>query len=152
MNRLLLQLAITALAGSLLYSSPIVAQILPPQKRAEHVEITKAPELESANSWMAIVRWTTTNPRGDDEHYGVVHYGTEPEDLSQTARGHIRLNRAHPETIFRVRLVDLKPQTTYYYKVSSMESSGESDGVESPVSKFTTPALGEVINNYPQPK
>src|SRR6266436_2359610 len=108
MNRLLLQLAITALAGSLPYSNPIVAQILPPQKRAEHVEITKAPELESANSWMAIVRWTTTNPRGDDEHYGVVHYGTEPEDLGQTARGHIRLNRNHPETIFRVRLVDLK--------------------------------------------
>jgi hypothetical protein len=152
MNRLLLQLAITALAGSLLYSNPIVAQILPPQKRAEHVEITKAAELESANSWMAIVRWTTTNPRGDDEHYGVVHYGTEPEDLSQTARGHIRLNRAHPETIFRVRLVDLKPQTTYYYKVSSMGADGESDGVEGPVSKFTTPAPGEVINNYPQPK
>ena len=151
MNRLLLQLAITALAGSL-YSNPIVAQILPPQKRAEHVEITKAPELESANSWMAIVRWTTTNPRGDDEHYGVVHYGTEPEDLSQTARGHIRLNRNHPETIFRVRLVDLQPQTTYYYKVSSMGADGESDGVEGPVSKFTTPATGEVINNYPQPK
>ena len=151
MNRLLLQLAITALAGSL-YSNPIVAQILPPQKRAEHVEITKAPELESASSWMAIVRWTTTNPRGDDEHYGVVHYGTEPEDLSQTARGHIRLNRAHPETIFRVRLVDLKPQTTYYYKVTSMGADGESDGVEGPVSKFTTPAPGEVINNYPQPK
>src|SRR5260370_35747184 len=118
MNRLLMKLAIIAAAGSLLFSSPIAAQILPPQKRAEHVEITKAPELESANSWMAIVRWTTTNPRGDDEHYGVVHYGTDPEDLSQTARGHIRLNRAHPETIFRARLVDLKPQTTYYYKVT----------------------------------
>ena len=112
MNRLLVKLAITAATGSLLFSSLTVAQILPPQKRAEHIEITKAPELESANSWMAIVRWITTNPRGDDEHYGVVHYGTDPEDLSQTARGHIRLNRAHPETIFRVRLVDLQPQTT----------------------------------------
>src|SRR5260370_34190206 len=152
MNRLLVKLAITAAAGSLLLSNPILAQILPPQKRAEHVEITKAPELESAVSYMAIVRWTTTNPRGDDEHYGVVHYGTDPEDLSQTAKGHIRLNRAHPETIFRVRMVDLQPQTTYYYKVTSMESSGESDGVESPVSRFTTPAPGEVINNYPQPK
>jgi phosphodiesterase/alkaline phosphatase D-like protein len=152
MNRLLVKLAITAAAGSLLFSSPTVAQILPPQKRAEHVEITKAPELESAVSYMAIVRWTTTNPRGDDEHYGVVHYGTDPEDLSQTAKGHIRLNRAHPETIFRVRLVDLKPQTTYYYKVSSMGEDGEGDGVESPVSQFTTPASGQVINNYPQPK
>jgi hypothetical protein len=152
MNKLPVRLAISAAAGSLLCLNAAVAQILPPQKRAEHVEITKAPELESANSWMAILRWTTTNPRGDDEDYGVVHYGTDPEDLSQTARGHIRVNRAHPETIFRVRLVDLKPQTTYYYKVTSVEASGASDGVESPVSKFTTPAPGEVINNYPQPK
>jgi hypothetical protein len=152
MNRLLVKLAIIAAAANLLFSNPTVAQILPPQKRAEHVEITKAPELESANSWMAIVRWTTTNPRGDDEHYGVVQYGTDLQDLSQTARGHIRINRAHPETIFRVRLVDLKPQTTYYYKVTSVEASGENDGVESPVSKFTTPEPGEVINNYPQPK
>jgi hypothetical protein len=152
MKRLLVKLAIIAAAGGLFFSNPIVAQILPPQKKAEHVEITRAPELESAVSYMAIVRWTTTNPRGDDEHYGVVHYGTDPEDLSRTAKGHIRLNRAHPETIFRVRMVDLKPQTTYYYKVSSMESSGESDGVESPVNQFTTPVPGEVINNYPQPK
>src|ERR1700758_1863579 len=83
MNKLLVKLAISAGAGSLLCFNATVAQILPPQKRAEHVEITKAPELESANSWMAIVRWTTTNPRGNDEHYGVVHYGTDPEDLTQ---------------------------------------------------------------------
>jgi phosphodiesterase/alkaline phosphatase D-like protein len=152
MNRRLVKLAITAAAGSLLCSSPIFAQILPPQKRAEHVEITKGPELESAVDDMAIVRWTTTNPRGGDEHYGVVHYGTDPENLSQTAKGHIRLNRTHPETIFRVRMLDLRPQTTYYYKVTSIGAKSESDGVESPVSHLTTPALGEVINNYPQPK
>ena len=142
MNRLLAKLAITAMTGSLLFSNPIVAQILPPQKKAAHVEITKGPELESAVSYMAIVRWTTANPRGDDEHYGIVNYGTDPEDLSQTAKGHIRLNRAHPETIFRVRLVDLKPQTTYYYKVTSMGSGGKSDGVESAVNQFATPAPG----------
>ena len=164
MNGLFLKLAIAAAAGALLFSDPSIAQfhnpqnrtpppeILPPQKRAEHVEITKAPELESATPWMAIVRWTTTNPRGLDEHYGVVIYGTDPEDLTQTAKGHIRLNRAHPETIFRVRLRDLQPQTTYYYKVTSEDSAGKSDGVDGPVSRFTTPPPGEVINNYPQPK
>ena len=152
MNRLLLKLAITAAAVGLLFSNPVVAQILPPQKKAEHVEITKSPELESAVSYMAIVRWTTTNPRGDDEHYGVVHYGTDPEDLSRTARGHIRLNRAHPETLFRVRMEGLKPETTYYYRVSSMGEDGESDGVESPVNKFTTPRAGERIVIYGQPK
>ena len=151
MNRLLVRLAVVAATGTLL-SSQIGAQILPPQKRAEHVEITKAPELESANSSMAIVRWTTTNPRGDDEHYGVVHYGTDPENLNRTARGHIRLNRAHPETIFRVRLQALEPQTTYFYKVTSTDSKGESDRVEGPIRQFTTPPAGEVINNYPQPK
>jgi purple acid phosphatase-like protein len=164
MNRLLLKLAVAGTVSSLLFSNSSGAQfhgpqtqtpppeILPPQKRADHVEITKVPELELANSWMAIVRWTTTNPRGLDEHYGVVHYGTDPEDMSQTAKGHIRLNRAHPETIFRVRLQGLQPQTTYYYKVTSEDSAGKSDGVEGSVSHFTTPPPGEVINNYPQPK
>ena len=152
MNRLLLQLAIIAGAGCLLSSNPIIAQILPPQKRAEHVEITNGPELELALDNMAIVRWTTTNPRGDDEHYGVVHYGTDPEDLSQTAKGHIRLNRTHPETIFRVRMQDLKPQTTYYYTVNSMGADGEGDGVKSPINHFTTPGPGERIAASPQPK
>ena len=124
MNRLLLKLAITAAAGGLLFSSPIVAQIPPPQKRAEHVEITKAPELEIAHDDLAIIRWTSTNPGGDDEHFAVVHYGTDPKDLSQTTKSPIRLNRTHPETIFRVRIDGLKPQTTYYYKVTSMGSGG----------------------------
>ena len=148
MNGLLVKLAIIAAAANLLFSNPTVAQIPPPQKRAEHVEITKAPELESAHDDTAIVRWTTTNPRGDDEHYGIVHYGTDPEDLNQTAKSPIRLNRGHAETIFRVRIQDLKPQTTYYYKVTSMGSGGGNDGVESAVNQFTTPAPGERIVNY----
>src|SRR5882672_3545594 len=64
MKRLLLKLAITAAVGSLLSSNPTVAQILPPQKGAEHIEITKGPELEIAYDDVAIIRWTTTNPRG----------------------------------------------------------------------------------------
>ena len=64
----------------------------------------------------------------------------------------IRLNRGHAETIFRVRVKDLKPQTTYYYKVTSMGSGGQSDGVESPVNQFTTPAPGQVTSAYSQPK
>jgi hypothetical protein len=141
------KLAVTAVAGFLLFYNPIAAQIPAPQKKAEHVEITKAPELESAHDDTAIVRWTTTNPGGDDAHYGIVHYGTDPEDLSQTAKNPIRLNRTHPETIFRVRMDGLKPQTTYYYKVTSMGSGGESDGVESAVAQFTTPAPGERMAN-----
>ena len=51
----------------------------------------------------------------------------------------------------RVRVVGLKPQTTYYYRVTSTESTGKSDGVESTVHTFTTPDLGERIVAYPKP-
>jgi hypothetical protein len=153
MNGLLAKLAITAAVGTLFSSTnPIVAQILPPAPKAAHVEITKGPELEIALDNFAILRWTTNNPGGDDDHIAVVHYGTDPKELSQTAKNHIRLNQSHPETIFRTRLNHLQPETTYYYTVTSMGSDGQSDGVESPVNQFTTPALGQRIVNYPQPK
>jgi len=152
MNRLHLKVAITAAVGSLFSSNHIVAQNPPPAPKAAHVEITRGPELESAREDFAIIRWITNNPGGDDDHFAVVHYGTDPKELSQTAKNHIRLNQGHPETIFRARLYNLKPETTYYYTVRSMGYDGQSDGVEGPLSHFTTPATGEIINNYPQPK
>ena len=152
MNRLLLKLAATAVAGIPLFSNPIVAQIPPPQKKAEHVEITQGPALEIAHDDLAIIRWTTTNPGGDDDHFAIAHYSTDPNDLSQTAKNHIRLNRGHAETIFRVRIQGLKPDTTYYYKVTSMGGGGQSDGVESSVNHFTTPAPGQVTSAHPPPE
>jgi hypothetical protein len=152
MNRLLVKLAITATAGSLLCSRPIGAQNPPPQKRAEHVEITKGPGLEVAHDDLAIIRWTSTNPGGDDDHWAVAHYGTDPNDLSQTAKNHIRLNRGHAETIFRVRLQPLKADTTYYYTVTSMGTDGQSDGVESSVNHFTTAAPGQQTGAHPPPE
>ena len=149
---LLLTLALTATVGSLLSSPPTVAQILPPAKKAERVEITKGPELELAKDHLTIIRWTTNNPGGTDVHFGVVYYGTDPQDLSQTAKSPISVNRGHAETRFRVRVVGLKPQTTYYYRVTSMESNGKSDGVESSVNQFTTPSPGErIVGHPPQP-
>jgi hypothetical protein len=149
MTRFFAKFATVAIVGHVLSARPTVAQILPPAKKADHVAIIKAPSLELAHDDLAIVRWITTNPSGDDEHFGVVHYGTDPHDLSQTAKSHIRLNRAHPETIFRVRIPGLKPQATYYYWVTSMGADGESDGVKSGVSKFTMPAPGQRIVAYP---
>jgi hypothetical protein len=115
MTRLFAKVAMVIIVGSVISSSPMIAQILPPAKQADHVKIIKGPALEIALDNLAIVRWTTTNPGGDDEHFAVAHYGTNPSDLSQTAKSHIRLNRTHPETIFRVRIPRPKPQTTYYY-------------------------------------
>ena len=72
-------------------------------------------------------------------HYGIVRYGTDPKNLSQTAKSPIRLDPDHPSTIFRVRMDDLKPGTTYYYTVGSMGSDGTDDGTKSTVKQFTTP-------------
>ncbi|HWO37690.1 MAG TPA: hypothetical protein VNO32_53630 [Candidatus Acidoferrum sp.] len=33
---------------------------------------------------------------------------------------------------------DLPPKTTFYYKVESVDSSGRSDGLTSPIKTFTT--------------
>src|SRR4029077_8844259 len=104
MNGLLLTLAITITVGSLLAFQPAAAQLLPPLKKAERVEITRGPELESATNYLTIIRWTTNNPGGADVHYGIVHYGTDPKDLSLSAKNPIRLNHGHAHTTFRVRL------------------------------------------------
>jgi phosphodiesterase/alkaline phosphatase D-like protein len=149
MNGLLLTLAITITVGSLLAFQPAAAQVLPPAKKADRVDITKGPELELATDHLTIIRWTTNNPGGSDVHYGIVHYGTDPNDLSQTAKNPIRLNQGHQYTTFRVRIEGLKLRTTYYYRVTSEESNGMSDGVKSTVGKFTTPGPGERIVAYP---
>ena len=139
MNGLLLNLVIALLVSSVLYSTPGATQESPTTAKAARVRITQGPELESAKDNLAIIRWTSHNPGGSPEHYGVVHYGTNPEALSQTAKSPIRLNPGHTYTVFRVRMDDLTPRTTYYYKVDSMEANGKSDGVKSTVKHFTTP-------------
>jgi phosphodiesterase/alkaline phosphatase D-like protein len=143
MNRLLLTLAITASVGGLLSADRAIAQVLPPAPKAPRVEITQGPELESATNHLTIIRWTTNNPGGSDQQYGIVHYGTDPKDLSQTAKSPIRLNQGHSHTTYRVRIDGLKPRTTYYYTVTSEESNGKRSGVKSAVKEFTTPGPGE---------
>jgi phosphodiesterase/alkaline phosphatase D-like protein len=139
MNRLLLMLAVAATAGSLLLSNSISAQFVPVAKKAAHVRILKGPELESSTENLTIIRWTSDNPGGSPEHFGVVRYGKDPKDLSQTAKSHIRLNPTHSYTVFRVRVEGLAPKTTYYYKVDSANAHGASDGVISRINTFRTP-------------
>jgi Purple acid Phosphatase, N-terminal domain len=136
-NRLL-KLAMSMVVASLFCSMPAAAQVAPTTKKAASVKIIQGPEIEQANSYLTIVRWTTNNPGGSPEHYGVVHYGTNPKDLSQTAKSPIRLNPGHSDTVFRVRIQGLQSGTTYYYKVDSMESNGKGDGVTSEVKTFKT--------------
>ena len=131
MNKVLLTLSVMLLSSSLL------AQESPTTPKAARVQIIQGPEIALA-SWFTVIRWMTNNPGGLPVHYGIVHYGTDPKDLSQTAKNPIRLNPYHSSTVFRVHLYNLKPRTTYYYTVESMDSGGRSDGVTSSVQNFTT--------------
>ena len=132
MNKLFLTLAITVLSGCLL------AQESPTTPKAARVRIIQGPEIELAKQHLTIISWTTNNPGGSPVHYGIVHYGTDPNDLSHTAKSPIRLNPDHSSTVFRVRIDDLQPRTTYYYTVDSMEANGKGDGARSAVKHFTT--------------
>jgi len=141
MNRLFLNFAITAAAGSLLSINEMIGQISPTTPKTAHVRITEGPEVELAKEHLTIIKWTTNNPGGSAVHFGIVRYGTDPKKLSETAKSPIRLNPDHSSTVFRVRMEGLRPRITYYYTVGSMEANGTDDGTKSTVKQFTT--LGE---------
>src|SRR6202040_3833048 len=132
MKKVLLTLSIMVLSGSLL------AQESPITPRPERVQISEGPEVPLVGGYLTVIRWTVNNPGGLPVHYGIVHYGRDPKDLSQSAKNPIRLNPYHSSTAFRVNLYDLPPKTTFYYKVESIDSSGKSDEVKSSIKPFTT--------------
>jgi hypothetical protein len=133
MNRLLLALAISVLSGSLL------AQESPTTPKAARVLIIQGPEIELAKEHLTIIRWTTNNPGGHPCITESFIMANSNSCMSETVRSPIRLNPDHSSTVFRVRLDNLKPRTTYYYRVDSMEANGTRDGVKSSVNHFTTP-------------
>lgn len=98
------------------------------------------PTIESVSDTFAFIRWVTANPGGTILHYACVHYSTNPNHLDQTAQSPTRINPAHSDMIFRVILNDLRPGTTYYYRVFSQQANGAPDPATSAVKTFTTRA------------
>jgi hypothetical protein len=138
MNRLLLKLTMMVMVGGQLYPTLAATQESPPTKKAARVRIVQGPKIERIDPDFAIIKWASNNPGGSPVHLGIVRYGTGPKNLSQTAQSPTRLNPGHSCTVFRVRMEGLKPRTTYYYTVDSMEANGKADGVKSAVKHFTT--------------
>ncbi len=139
MNMLQFKLAFGITIIGLLSSNPMPAQVSPTTPKAPRGRIIQGPEIEMSKPFLTIIRWTTDNRGGSPEHYGVVHYGTDPENLREIAKSPIRLNLDHASTVFRVRLDNLKSRTTYYYTVGSIEANGTDDRTNSIVKRFTTP-------------
>ena len=128
-----------ALAAAYCLAFPIrgVAQLSPSTERAATIRITEGPAIELSRNNLTIIRWTVNNPGGSPLHYGIVHYGTDPDHLTQISKSPTRLNPDHPNAVFRVRMYDLKPGMTYYYTVRSVEGSGTDDRVKSGIDHFT---------------
>jgi Purple acid Phosphatase, N-terminal domain len=101
-------------------------------------QVSASPMVESVSDTLAFIRWTTSNPGGTILHYAIVRYGKDPNHLDLRAESPNRINPSHSEMVFRVRMNDLEPGTTYYFKVSSEQANGISDPATSAVNQFTT--------------
>jgi hypothetical protein len=106
------------------------------------MRIIEGPALESATHNSAIIKWKTNTGSSLIEH-SVVHYGTDPKDLSSKAESLNRWNRNLPHMIHRVQVMKLTPRTTYYYTVESVRGDGTPLGGKSAtIKQFTTESAG----------
>jgi hypothetical protein len=117
------------------------------QQRVSSAQVTLDPIVESVFDTLAFIRWTTQNPGGTILHFAVVHYGKDPNHLDLTAESPTRINQGHSQMVFRVRMGDLEPDTTYYYKVSSRQADGILDPATSAVNQFTTQPANRMGTN-----
>jgi hypothetical protein len=134
-NGLRLTIAISVIAMGLSFLQPRLACA---REHSSPAQVEVSPMVESVADTFAFISWTTRNPGGTILHYAIVHYGKDPNQLDLKAVSPTRINPAHSDMVFRVRMNDLQPDTTYYYKVSSTQADGSSDSVTSSVRQFNT--------------
>lgn len=132
-SRLMIAIIVMAMGSLFVQPRPACAA-----QNSTATEVSANPTVESVTDTLAFIRWTTRNPGGTILHYAVVTYGKDPNHLNLTAENPTRINPAHSDMVFRVRMGDLEPATTYYYKVSSRQANGTSDPATSVVNQFTT--------------
>jgi hypothetical protein len=130
-----LMLAIISMVAGLVFARP---QLTCAEEISNPAQANAIPAVESVTDRLAFIRWTTANPGGTVLHYAVVQYGKDPNHLGFTAQSPNRINPSHSEMVFRVRMPNLEPGTTYYYKVSSEQANGKPDPAMSGVNQITT--------------
>jgi phosphodiesterase/alkaline phosphatase D-like protein len=115
-----------------LAATQVVAQESHEKARAE--KIIDGPRIEQVANTEATIAWTT-NVGGSS----VIHYGTEPNRLNEMAESKYADNDKNPKyQTHRVELHNLKPNTTYYYKVISGQGEGTGTEADSRVEQFRT--------------
>ena len=116
-----------------------------PQTSAQAVKITHGPVVEQVTDKQAIVAWTTNVPSS-----AVVHYGTNPNSLTQTAeQSWGGQQNANSTDTHRVTIKGLQPNTTYYVQVDSGQGQGTGTEQKSQVVTIHTTASGAAPQAYP---
>jgi len=106
-----------------------------------------SPTIEFVSDTLVFISWTAPNPGGTTLHYTVVRFGKDPNHLEFTAKSPTRINPSNSEMVFRARIQDLEPGTTYYYKVSSEQANGVADPVMSGMNQFATRPTNQINAN-----
>jgi phosphodiesterase/alkaline phosphatase D-like protein len=101
----------------------------------EALKITDGPRVEGAGKNWAVVAWTT-NTGGST----VVKYGTDKNSLNQVAQAPYSDNEKSQGQNHRVHINNLKPNTTYYYRIVSGQGEGTGSQTQSAVETFQTKA------------
>ena len=95
------------------------------------VRITREPEAQNITATTATVNWATSAPGSS-----VVLYGTNPNDLDGRAESKWGAGGDN----HTVELRNLKPNTTYYFRVETGQAQGTGSGTEGGVHSFRTKA------------
>jgi phosphodiesterase/alkaline phosphatase D-like protein len=97
----------------------------------KQLRITSGPVIEMLGKDTVAVAWGTSARASS-----VVKYGTDPNNLSQSLQGAWGMER------HRVEILNLKPDTTYYFSVVSQQAAGGESASSLPA-RFTTVKEGE---------
>lgn len=100
-------------------------------QQKKDVQITQPPKVENVTGNSAVIAWSTNTSAST-----LLKYGTEPNKLDQSAQA------PWGGLTHRVTLKNLKPDTTYYYQVTSAQGSGSGTGAISSVQQFKTTGSG----------
>ena len=84
------------------------------QNNTKQLQITNGPTVEGVGDTWAVVAWTT-----NEGSSSVLHYGTDQNNLNQTAQQDYQKSQSSQGANHRVRIDNLQPGATYYFKVDS---------------------------------
>ncbi len=105
--------------------------------QAQPLTITHGPDVEYVGATSTQVAWTTSTGGSS-----IIRYGTNPNNLNQTAEEPYQTSSGNQHVTHRVLIKNLQPNTTYYFVVDSGQGQGTGSETKSQVESFTTRAQG----------